>query len=207
MTRNTFEDRLLTELKEEIAARAADEPAPASARPRLFTPLRLTAVATATAAVAGALIVGLPGGTGTSPAYAVERNQDGSVTITWNEYLEAESRSALWEELSPALIEAGAHVIQEPESPLSCGAREYIPLDQPGGAAVQLMRVLPDGTWENAGVFMTIPDEPAGRDGHPEPEEEGAATVRAGDTVIFDTGSEGMSVTAVYEGVTCAPVG
>ncbi|UCM90491.1 hypothetical protein [Streptomyces marincola] len=206
MTRETFEDRLLTELKREIAAREADAPAPAPARRPVVTRLRVAVVATATAAVAGGLLIGLPGGAGTSPAYAVEHNPDGSVTITWDEYLAADSRAALWEELSPALNDAGVHTVHEPAGPLSCGEREtYVPLDQPGGERVRSVLTQPDGTVDYTSLVTVVPEESEGTGGRPAPGEAGVVTVRAGDTVIFDTGAEGMSVTAIYEGVICEP--
>ncbi|MFG2023727.1 hypothetical protein [Streptomyces sp. NPDC048825] len=77
-TRPTFEDRLLGELKREIELREA-EPNP-SAR-RLFTPRRI-ALAAAACALAGLAVVFVPGSAADSKAYAVERHDDGSVTLT-----------------------------------------------------------------------------------------------------------------------------
>lgn len=77
--RTTFEDRLLAELQGEIERREA-VPAPAVRR-RAITGRRL-ALAAAACAVAGLAVVLVPGSPAESPAYAVERNGDGSVTLT-----------------------------------------------------------------------------------------------------------------------------
>jgi hypothetical protein len=77
MTPTTFEDRLLTELRAVVAARPAPELVTASARaPR--TRLILAAGALA-ATVAGVFVV--TGGDNAAPAYAVEKQPDGSVTV------------------------------------------------------------------------------------------------------------------------------
>jgi hypothetical protein len=78
-TKTTFEDRLLAELQGEIERREA-APAPVVRR-RIVTGRRLTLVAAA-CAVAGLAVVLVPGSPADSPAYAVERNGDGSVTLT-----------------------------------------------------------------------------------------------------------------------------
>lgn len=81
MTSTRFEDRLLVELREVVAERPAPSAAPPPRRRRRPTP-RLVLTGAATAAVAaGALIVAL-GGDSTAPAFAVERQADGNVTVT-----------------------------------------------------------------------------------------------------------------------------
>lgn len=76
----TFEDRLLEELKREIEARGP-QPAPARRPRRLVTAPRLALVAgLATAATVAAML--LPGSPTTPEAYAVDRNGDGTVTVT-----------------------------------------------------------------------------------------------------------------------------
>ncbi|MGW1127029.1 hypothetical protein [Streptomyces sp. NPDC002526] len=76
----TFEDRLLEELKREIEARGP-QPAPARRPRRLVTAPRLALVAgLATAATVAAVL--LPGSPTTPKAYAVDRNGDGTVTVT-----------------------------------------------------------------------------------------------------------------------------
>ncbi|MFF7050551.1 hypothetical protein ACFY94_19520 [Streptomyces griseorubiginosus] len=90
-TRTTFEDRLLAELRHEIALRAADRTAatrPTSVWRRCRTALtvpRLAVVAVACAAVAGAWML-TPGSPAESPAYAVVSHSDGSLTVTMNDF-------------------------------------------------------------------------------------------------------------------------
>jgi hypothetical protein len=96
-TRTTFEDRLLVELRGEIARRETelreiereeiewkeeDRLARAgAARRRLFTGGRL-ALAAGACAAAGLAVVLVPGTPVDSPAYAVEKHDDGSVTLS-----------------------------------------------------------------------------------------------------------------------------
>ncbi|MFJ6650555.1 hypothetical protein ACIQPS_33495 [Streptomyces sp. NPDC091290] len=77
---NTFDDRLLAELKREIEQSVAQRPQPALRR--FVTPRRVALSLAACGAVA--LSVGLPGAQGGSVAYAyaVEQHADGSVTVT-----------------------------------------------------------------------------------------------------------------------------
>ncbi|KAB1985989.1 hypothetical protein [Streptomyces triticiradicis] len=89
----TFEDRLLDELKREIALRGSTgrETAPAGARTpergtrasvrRLLTVRRITVAAIGCAMAALATVVA-PGSPAAPAAYAVERHGDGSVTLT-----------------------------------------------------------------------------------------------------------------------------
>ncbi|MDN3352080.1 hypothetical protein [Actinomadura sp. DC4] len=85
---SAFEEHLLTELRHVVAARPADEPAPmpgpATRRPRRRLVLAGGAVIVATAAVtvADPSLLGMH----TSPAYAVERDPDGSIRISINDY-------------------------------------------------------------------------------------------------------------------------
>ena len=98
MTTPTFEDRLLAELREVVAARPEPVAVPAAAprRRRRRAGIAGTAVAAAAAAVAIALIGGADPA---SPAYAVERQPDGSVEVVINSLsdasgLQAELRAA-----------------------------------------------------------------------------------------------------------------
>ncbi|MEU1184878.1 hypothetical protein ABZ464_46145 [Streptomyces sp. NPDC005820] len=77
--RESFEDRLLAELKREIALREEPVAAPV---PRRFLPRRRVSLALAACAVALAVAVAVPGSPGAAAAYAVERHGDGSVTLT-----------------------------------------------------------------------------------------------------------------------------
>lgn len=79
MTPTQFEDRLLAELRQVVATRP--EPAAVSPPRRAPRPRLLAGAATATAAAAAVVAVAASGG-GASPAYAVDRQADGSVTVT-----------------------------------------------------------------------------------------------------------------------------
>jgi hypothetical protein len=79
MSPTTFEDRLLAELRAVVAARPAPEtagPAPSRHVPRARLVLTAGAVA---ATVAGVFVA--TGGDTAAPAYAVEKQSDGSVTV------------------------------------------------------------------------------------------------------------------------------
>ncbi|EFL33779.1 conserved hypothetical protein [Streptomyces viridochromogenes DSM 40736] len=89
-TKTTFEDRLLAELQHEIEVRGAAVPAEAAAPRRspfagvltgVLTGRRL-ALAAGACAMTGLVLVLVPGSPAESPAYAVERHRDGSVTLT-----------------------------------------------------------------------------------------------------------------------------
>jgi hypothetical protein len=87
MTPDTFEDRLLAELRQVVAARP--QPVVAPAPPHRARPRLLAGGLAATAAVAAAAVVVVAGGGGASPAYAVERQADGSVEVTINSLSDA----------------------------------------------------------------------------------------------------------------------
>ncbi|AZM47076.1 hypothetical protein DMB38_15810 [Streptomyces sp. WAC 06738] len=99
-----FEERLLGELKQVVAARAAEEGATArpvavaarAPRPRRRMWAGLTASVGAAAAGAAALVA-LPA-MGGSAAYAVETNDDGTVTATIKEFTDAEGLERQLEE-------------------------------------------------------------------------------------------------------------
>ncbi|MET9759587.1 hypothetical protein ABZ016_11090 [Streptomyces sp. NPDC006372] len=85
-TKTTFEDRLLAELRHEIEMRESAAPAPAVPQRRsmlagVLTGRRL-ALAAGACAVTGLVLALVPGSPAESPAYAVERHGDGSVTLT-----------------------------------------------------------------------------------------------------------------------------
>ncbi|MEA2160430.1 MAG: hypothetical protein QOD66_2810 [Solirubrobacteraceae bacterium] len=77
MTRTTFEDRLLRELRAVVATRPAPERVAAPAR---TIRARLILAAGVVAATAAGVFVATGGDTA-SPAYAVEKQPDGSVTV------------------------------------------------------------------------------------------------------------------------------
>jgi hypothetical protein len=75
----TFEDRLLAELRQVVA----DRPEPAAVQPplRRAPRARIALGGFATAAAAAAAVVIASGGDPAEPAYAVDRQSDGSVTV------------------------------------------------------------------------------------------------------------------------------
>jgi len=81
----TFEEHLLAQLKNVVAARATRPAVPAPARGVLGPRRRLVlaaGAAVAVAAVAGAAVFGPQ----TSPAYAVQRDRDGSIRVSVYDY-------------------------------------------------------------------------------------------------------------------------
>jgi len=77
MTRTTFEDRLLTELRAVVSTRPAPERVAAPAR--TIRPRLILAAGVVAATAAGVFVA--TGGDTASPAYAVEKQPDGSVTV------------------------------------------------------------------------------------------------------------------------------
>ncbi|MDQ1028665.1 hypothetical protein QF035_006247 [Streptomyces umbrinus] len=116
-TTKTFEDRLLNELQREIALRAEDPPVPEPVIRRTITTRRaLVALAACVAAVGG--VVALPASTGGAQAYAVERHEDGSVTVSMEEILLSEGDK---EELTERLRAEGITVsVDKPRSGYVC---------------------------------------------------------------------------------------
>jgi len=88
-TTDRFEDRLLTELRAVVAQRPAPAAAPAP-EPTHHRPPRLVLGGLATAIAAVAAVVGLSVGGSSEPAYAVDRQADGDVTVTINRLSDAE---------------------------------------------------------------------------------------------------------------------
>ncbi|MDT0347591.1 hypothetical protein [Streptomyces litchfieldiae] len=200
----TFEDRLLVELRREVRLAAAAQPTPA---PRRFvTPRRIALGATAAAAVTGAVIAGLPG-TGATPAYAMEHNPDGSITLTIPDLDAISSREAM-RNLADDLEEAGLSTLIDPQAVLQCGEDEYTPLslrDEPvieyvgPGTSDGDPPTADDGVRREAlgGVFIhgdaSAGDSPG----------QGIVTLEVHDTVILDTESNGIMVMSVYADTTC----
>ncbi|MET9848726.1 hypothetical protein [Streptomyces ossamyceticus] len=134
-TANTFEDRLLGELRREIALRAADRTEEAPVRRGRVTPRRAL-VALAACAVAAGVVVGMPTSTGGSQAYAVERNDDGTVTVSVQEMLlSGDDRR----ELAERLRVEGIYVsIDRPRSGFVCAqprGDEYSPRGEYDGTS------------------------------------------------------------------------
>ncbi|WP_129842623.1 hypothetical protein [Streptomyces sp. RFCAC02] len=171
----TFEDRLLDELKNEVRIAAAADPAPAGRRAR--TPLRVAAGLTAAAAVAGGYIL-LPGG-GATPAYAIEENPDGSVTLTMSDAeptFDRDAQRAFAEDLE-------AH-----------GVRVLIDPASEGQVCTWPDAVFAPGTLNSVGaVDLRAMDLDADEEGRPRPVRHGEdaeqsepyISLRAGDTVVI----------------------
>ncbi|MGW1668975.1 hypothetical protein [Streptomyces sp. NPDC002324] len=97
-TTKTFEDRLLDELQREIALRAEDGPEREPVIRRTIT-TRRALVALAACVAAGGVVVALPSSSGGAKAYAVERNDDGSITIRTEKKLSYRDRDEMVERL------------------------------------------------------------------------------------------------------------
>ncbi|WP_049569808.1 hypothetical protein [Streptomyces sp. SBT349] len=164
---STFEDRLLTELKEEVRrASAADpRPEPARARPRFAafrspsrSPRRLALVGTA-ALAAGAALVVLPGGA-ESAAYAVEQEDDGTVTLTLltPDEVDEATRLDIVEDLGDMGVEVDLSQLTELGTGPECAS--FLSADD----LAELDASLPD---------PVEPDETSSRPGVPDPDQYG----------------------------------
>ncbi|MDT0570702.1 hypothetical protein RM704_25130 [Streptomyces sp. DSM 3412] len=123
-TVKTFEDRLLDELRREIALRGEDGPEPVVRR--RITPRRAVVALVACVAAAGA-VVALPSSQGGSSAYAVERHEDGSVTVSMRDIvLSGDDKRELRERLRADGISV---TVDRPRSGYACA--------QPRGEAYQ----------------------------------------------------------------------
>ncbi|MFF5361487.1 hypothetical protein ACFY4I_19145 [Streptomyces scabiei] len=122
-TTKTFEDRLLDELRREIALRAEDVPEPEPVIRRTLTTRRALVALAACAAAAG-VVVGLPSSTGGSSAYAVERNGDGTVTVSMEDILLSGDDQKELKELSERLRAEGIGVtVDRPRKGYVCAGR------------------------------------------------------------------------------------
>ncbi|MDX2601396.1 hypothetical protein PV379_16030 [Streptomyces caniscabiei] len=123
-TTKTFEDRLLDELRREIALRAEDVPEPEPVIRRTLTTRRALVALAACAAAAGVVVVGLPSSTGGSSAYAVERNEDGTVTVSMEDILLSGDDQKELKELSERLRAEGIGVtVDKPRNGYVCAGR------------------------------------------------------------------------------------
>ncbi|MEU6354601.1 hypothetical protein ABZ896_35675 [Streptomyces sp. NPDC047072] len=129
-TRTTFEERLLAELRgeverREVARREAEPervglrrllPSRSFAAPRLTNRLltgRRLALAAAVCALAGLAVLLVPGTPAGSPAFAVERHDDGSVTLTAkDQFIDVGAQRELAKRLRPNRIEVEVHVLR-----------------------------------------------------------------------------------------------
>ncbi|MGC5012931.1 hypothetical protein ACLQ2R_19385 [Streptosporangium sp. DT93] len=87
---DTFEERLLAELRTEIATRAERGRAPALV-PGRFTGRRFAWAGAGVATIAAATAIAVPLAIGSqTPAYALTENTDGSISLTINEFRDPE---------------------------------------------------------------------------------------------------------------------
>nr|WSY52906.1 hypothetical protein OG999_24170 [Streptomyces sp. NBC_00886] len=175
--KTTFEDRLLAELQGEIERREA-APVPAAGR-RVVTGRRL-AVAAGACAVAGLAVV-VPGSPADSPAYAVEKHGDGSVTLTLNDLtLDRGAQRELAERLDADGIDTD---IQNFDGTQKCRL--------PRGEAIKE---------SSSGSNDTpVPEEPGGKSSSPQKPRAGKWTImlHRGDTLAFENYDLKKSVTAM----------
>ncbi|MGP4112069.1 hypothetical protein ACTWP5_14280 [Streptomyces sp. 4N509B] len=150
---STFEDRLLTELQQEVERTVLGEgqaPSRAATRRRLVTPRRAVfTLATACAATA-TTVVALPGSPAPA-AYAVEAHPDGSVSVSlFDLTMDTEEQARLVEEVR----EAGVSVEVLNQEP---GMRCVEPLGEGAVVAMESFRFddSEDGTGEELTVIWT----------------------------------------------------
>ncbi|MEO3749742.1 hypothetical protein [Streptomyces sp. B6B3] len=172
----TFEDRLLTELREEVGRVAPDAPVPA--RSRLLTVPRVGLAAGVACAATAATMVALPGA-GTSSAYAVEYRPDGKVVVTLRDLtMDQDEQQSLADELRDAGITVG---IENHPSGLVCA-----PLgEHVSTAAMQPLRV-EDGNGDLV-EEMTAIRSVVEASGHPDSLP--SFTMLPGDTLVIENTS------------------
>jgi hypothetical protein len=165
MTPDTFEDRLLAELRQVVAARPAPTH-PASAAARRSPRARLLAGAAAAAAVAAVAVVVAGGGDPAAPAYAVSRQADGDVSVSISSLSDADG-------LEGKLRAAGIPAVVD-YTPAGKMCRE--PRGKPARAAGQGKTAV--RMQDRGPATFTIPRD----------------TVRDGQTVVIQTsGGDGVS--------------
>ena len=158
---DSFESALLAELRREVAAHPAPVTAPAVAR-RPKRRLRLAAVA-ATGVAASVVAVFGTGGTGGSPAYAVQQDGDGDVIVTVHRLDDA---SGLERALADKGIDAdvsydpktsvdGSYTVTSPDAPPPDAAPPGALSDEQGEGVVE---------WNAEGGSEPAPD--AGQGSH-----------------------------------------
>ncbi|WP_326595846.1 hypothetical protein [Streptomyces sp. NBC_01803] len=207
----SFEDRLLSELKREVALAVAEERERAPARRRLLTPAR-AGLGLAGAAVAATALVVLPGGTST-PAYAVEQTGDGGIVVHISDWPQGEQEVT---EFAQTLRDAGVAIVYNPPEGYLCrpfpggspsAPPEELPPLPPGVDTVSLFNFAGGATAIAPRVAgATVPGDGASVE---EPsttgtEEDFAYELQEGDTVIL-TEIGGAGSIAFIEGA-CDPV-
>ncbi|MGP3968756.1 hypothetical protein [Streptomyces sp. 6N223] len=219
----TFEDRLLTELKQEAALAAAEDRQHAPERRRLLTPARAGVGLVTAAAAAGAFIV-LPGG-GASPAYAVERTGNGGIDVTISDWPRGEEEVR---DFAALMEENGVATIYNPPAGYMCQplpeGEQPPPPDLPtppgvgdGDGEDTMSHISPAGSATVIGPAVAELSVPGGGS---EPEAEGGESVvqegglenpedyvyhlHEGDTVILQEVETAAAITFVEGG--CVPV-
>jgi hypothetical protein len=148
---NTFEDKLLGELKQVVAERAA-EPAPP---PRRRWGPRLALAGMTTAAVAAGLIIGVPilAGEDGPPAYAIEKHPDGTISVTLEEFFDQTEQLAA--DLRAAGIRTEARVL--PSDKVCAGrSTEGFYMSSPEMGPNMMHFPLPAGDRDSDGVRMAV---------------------------------------------------
>ncbi|WP_328901778.1 hypothetical protein OHR86_19295 [Streptomyces sp. NBC_00441] len=175
----TFEDRLLEELKREIGARGP-QPAPARRPRRLVTAPRLAlVVGLATAATVAAVL--LPGSPATPKAYAVDRNGDGSVTVTLYDLTPDPTEQ---EALVTRVRELGVLVsIDSPPDGTACTQPRGEVIQSPAGVADPSMKIdIGKPAKGMPGIPASTPPDTKKKG----PDSDWQATLRPGDTLVIE---------------------
>ncbi|MEW1888549.1 hypothetical protein [Streptomyces sp. NBC_00523] len=195
----TFEDRLLEELKREIEARGP-QPAPARRPRRLVTAPRLALVAgLATAATVAAVL--LPGSPTTPKAYAVDRNGDGTVTVTLYDLTpDPEEQDAL----VARVRELGVLVsIDSPPDGTTCTQPRGEVIQSPAGVADPGMKI---EIAKPADTPPGVPTPPVTKGKAPDSDTGWRATLHPGDTLVIERDSAFAWFSAVKGAATpCNP--
>jgi hypothetical protein len=162
-------------------------------------------VAGATAAAAIGLAASLPGGAGSAPAYAVEHNDDGSLTVTFDEVsgLGGPDREAMMEDLAVSFTSIGVTVVDRPTEALVCGTFTYRPLAAEPPYEMPPAPGAPDdgelGPERVTTVMFLLPETGTSWGS-------GTFVVRPGDTAVLDVDGVGNAALAVFD-VPCEPAG
>ncbi|MGC4949673.1 hypothetical protein ACLQ2N_26200 [Streptomyces sp. DT224] len=174
----TFEDRLLEELKREIAARGP-QPAPVRRRRVVTAPRFALAAGLATAATVAAVL--LPGSPGAPEAYAVDRNGDGSVTVTLYDLTpDPEEQGAL----VARVRELGVLVsIDTPPDGTACTQPRGEVIQSPAGVADPSMKI---DIGKPAEAPPGVPTPPVPKGKAPDSDTGWQATLRPGDTLVIE---------------------
>jgi hypothetical protein len=138
-----YEQRLLAELREVVAERAASAAVPARPRTRIAVGLSAAAALTVAAAVGASV---LPGA-GDRPAYAAERDPDGSIRILIREYRDAAGLQLRLRQLGVAAVVdyvPDGKQCREPRADFLPEPRGLVTHLPPEGGAESVMKLHPE---------------------------------------------------------------